>query len=75
VTGGRVGRCLFLHGSPCWKQSRASFVCILYSSPAFLRAANRARWVVPYSPFIPATGLLDNRLGARVTAAVKPTKP
>ncbi|MFE2862607.1 hypothetical protein, partial [Sphingobacterium multivorum] len=21
VTGGRVGRCLFLHGSPCWKQS------------------------------------------------------
>ncbi|MCW8312661.1 hypothetical protein K7A41_15620, partial [Sphingobacterium sp. InxBP1] len=26
VTGGRVGRCLFLHGSPCWKQSRASFV-------------------------------------------------
>ena len=24
VTGGRVGRCLFLHGSPCWKQSRAS---------------------------------------------------
>ncbi|MGJ1437621.1 hypothetical protein ACR79U_16935, partial [Sphingobacterium siyangense] len=29
VTGGRVGRCLFLHGSPCWKQSRASFVWIL----------------------------------------------
>ncbi|RKE52268.1 hypothetical protein DFQ12_2502, partial [Sphingobacterium detergens] len=27
--GGRVGRCLFLHGSPCWKQSRASFVYIL----------------------------------------------
>lgn len=26
VTGGRVGRCLFLHGSPCWKQSRAFFV-------------------------------------------------
>ncbi len=30
VTGGRVGRCLFLHGSPCWKQSRASFVWILF---------------------------------------------
>ncbi len=29
VTGGRVGRCLFLHGSPCWKQSRASCVWIL----------------------------------------------
>ncbi|MDR3009696.1 MAG: hypothetical protein LBV59_17305, partial [Sphingobacterium sp.] len=29
VTGGRVGRCLFLHGSPCWKQSRASFVYVL----------------------------------------------
>ncbi|MGJ1360442.1 hypothetical protein ACR79K_27430, partial [Sphingobacterium siyangense] len=29
VTGGRVGRCLFLHGSPCWKQSRASLVRIL----------------------------------------------
>ncbi len=29
VTGGRVGRCLFLHGSPCWKQSRASCVYIL----------------------------------------------
>ncbi|MDR3011233.1 MAG: hypothetical protein LBV59_25140, partial [Sphingobacterium sp.] len=33
VTGGRVGRCLFLHGSPCWKQSRASFVYVL---PYFL---------------------------------------
>ncbi|MFU1858049.1 hypothetical protein ACK8HY_13615, partial [Sphingobacterium sp. NGMCC 1.201703] len=42
---------------------------------ASLRAANRAGWGVPHSHIIPATGLLDNRLGARATGAVKPTKP
>ncbi|MFU1859035.1 hypothetical protein ACK8HY_18695, partial [Sphingobacterium sp. NGMCC 1.201703] len=65
----------FFTRKPLLETVKGFFRLILYSSPAFLRAANRAGWEVPYSPFIPATGLLDNRLGARATAAVKPTKP
>ncbi|WP_294348751.1 hypothetical protein, partial [uncultured Sphingobacterium sp.] len=76
VTGGRVGRCLFLHGSPCWKQSRASFVwihtsvfpCRGYCLSSDYGYRSTGPWVSPVQRQLlrnrryPATLLLDNRL-------------
>ncbi|WP_286591894.1 hypothetical protein, partial [Sphingobacterium sp. N143] len=58
----RVGRCLFLHGSPCWKQSRASCVWIvLYHLTDQQDTADAMEdgWLIQT---MDATLLLDNRL-------------